>query len=86
MGASQDKLTVVTLNYSGIYLSPFEYYGIDNWQELEKIGRIFEKNLKEQYGDFKRRLEMEFQEKLEKNTYSRESFKWDISDIDKEIH
>ncbi len=36
MGANQhsDRLSVVTLNYSGIFLSPFEYYALDNWQEL----------------------------------------------------
>ena len=34
MGAGESNCSVVTLNYSGIFLSPFEYYAIDNWQEL----------------------------------------------------
>lgn len=42
MGGKSSAITAVTLNYSGIYLSPFEYYAMNNWQELEKIGRIFE--------------------------------------------
>lgn len=49
MGAQTSRISAITLNYSGIYLSPFEYYGIDNWQELEKIGRIFEEELKKDY-------------------------------------
>ena len=47
MGSKQSTTsTVVTLNYSGIYLSPFEYYAMDNWKKLERIGRIFEHHLR----------------------------------------
>ena len=46
MGSSPNACTLTALNYSGIYLSPFEYYGIDNWHTLERIGRIFEEQLR----------------------------------------
>ena len=32
MGGKGSSISAVTLNYSGIYLSPFEYYAMDNWQ------------------------------------------------------
>ena len=34
MGSEKSTITALTLNYSGILLSPFEYYGITNWPEL----------------------------------------------------
>ena len=66
-------------------MSPFEYYAIDNWQELEKIGRIFEDQLKSAYH--------EIDEKTRKlggqafpEQYERKKFKWEVGEIDKNVH
>jgi hypothetical protein len=64
-GSNQSIITAITLNYSGIYLSPFEYYGMDNWKELESIGSIFEEELRKEYATIKRETEILIQKELD---------------------
>ena len=86
MGNKQNTITALTLNYSGIYLSPFEYYAIDNWQELEKVGRIFEEELKHAYQEIKEKTEQYGGNPFKEREYKRKSFEWDVGKIDKDIH
>jgi hypothetical protein len=61
----QSTINAITLNYSGIYLSPFEYYGKDNWQELVGIGDIFEEEIRKEYATIKRETKRLIQKELD---------------------
>ena len=52
MGGGESSLNICTLNYSGIALSPFEFYGKNNWRELEEICKLYEKYVIEYYQEF----------------------------------
>lgn len=77
-------MRVATLNYSGIFVSPFEFYAMDNWLELEHMGRIFEQNLKNDYLAMKEDIGKVAPNFVPaEDFYSRRRFEWRIEDFDK---
>ena len=86
-GKPSSQINVCTLNYSGIFLSPFEFYGMDNWRELEDIGKIFEDKLRDRYAEYKETMEYyKVDTKLWPRVYERKKFEWVLGKLDKKVH
>lgn len=43
---NKESVTSVSLNYSAILYSPFEFYAMEDWRNMQKLGIIFEENLR----------------------------------------
>lgn len=48
---NKDSVTSVSLNYSAILYSPFEFYAMEDWKSMQKLGVIFENNLRKHKDD-----------------------------------
>ena len=68
--ASKKHLNIATVNFSGILLSPFEFFSEDNWEEEERLSICFKEILIEKAG----------KEKLVEG-----KFQWGLGKIDKDM-
>lgn len=50
--ANKKELAITSLNYSGILLSPFEFYSEDYWEDEQELSKCFRTLLTESVANF----------------------------------
>lgn len=65
---NKDSVTSVSLNYSAILYSPFEFYAMEDWKSMEKLGVIFEDNLRKHTNDAIGFLELAVEKEFKKGS------------------